>query len=54
MFNIRISEEDIIERENDYENTESNAYVASVYAQLSVSNCASNCAGVSMKDYDFE
>ncbi|MCR5348754.1 MAG: hypothetical protein K6E59_04025 [Bacilli bacterium] len=52
MFSIRINEDEIIEREEDYENTESNAYIAAVYAQLSVSNCASNGADALMNDID--
>lgn len=39
MFKL-YDEEQYIEREDDFDNTESNTYAACVYAQLSMSNSA--------------
>ena len=40
MFKLYDKEEQYIEREDDFENIESNTYSACVYAQLSVGNAA--------------
>ena len=44
MFKSQDYEENYIEREDDFDNTESNSYIASVYAQLSLSYGASDRA----------
>lgn len=53
MFNIFNTEEDIIEREEDYDNTESSTYLAAVYAQLSLSNSANGYANALASGIEF-
>ena len=53
MFNYRNEEEQYIERENDYDNTQSNEYLANVYAQLSMSHAANDCTFVASHERDY-
>lgn len=53
MFKVHDQSEQYIERENDYGNTETNNYIACVYAQLSVGQCSTDGAPVPVQDYRF-
>lgn len=53
MFNSKINEEQYIERENDFDNTESNSYLACVYAQLSLSRNANDGSFAPVAKIDF-
>ena len=46
-------DEQYIERENDYDNTESNTYLACVYAQLSMGHSAIEGSQVPVHEYCF-
>ena len=52
MFNSQFDEEQYIEREDDFDNTESNSYIASVYAQLSLSYAANDAVRASVNSID--
>lgn len=53
MFKSQKEDELYIEREDDFANTESNAYLACIYAQLSVSGSPSENAYVPMHEQKF-
>ena len=53
MFNEKYYEEHSIERDEDFDNTESNAYLANVYAQLSMCCAANERTLVALQDIDF-
>jgi len=53
MFKLHEKDEQYIERENDFENTESNTYLACVYAQLSAGQSVADGLQVPVQEYCF-
>ncbi len=53
MFKMNDHEEQLIEREDDFDNTESNKYLACVYAQLSMGRNASEGLYVPVQEERF-
>ena len=53
MFKLNEEEQQYIERENDFANTEANSYLACVYAQLSMGRNASEGLFVPVQDEEF-
>ena len=53
MFKLYDQEEQYIERDDDFENTESNTYAACVYAQLSLGQNVTEGLQVPVHEYCF-
>lgn len=53
MFKLYDQEKQYIEREDDFENTESNTYAACVYAQLSLGQNVTEGLQVPVHEYCF-